>query len=98
MGEYQSILSDSEFVSITKLGVVHPLSVHIRAVQGSDIVDLIVGGVAHHLGVPARHRDVVEKNITIGMTPHLHQIGVERIASAGLRPLDDYEQSLIHSK
>src|SRR5581483_10208595 len=95
--EDQAVLADLELVAGVEIGLLDPVPVQERAVQAAEILDREAARAAGDDRVPARHGDVVEKDVAVRRSPDRRLRALERellarAAAAGAhdegRPLD----------
>src|SRR5581483_9667609 len=63
--EDQAVLADLELVAGVEIGLLDPVPVQERAVQAAEILDREAARAAGDDRVPARHGDVVEKDVAV---------------------------------
>src|SRR5687767_829117 len=85
-------LADLHLITAGQRGDVRAFPVDIGAVQAAHIVDGEPTALAAELGVPAADRDVVEKDVAVGMPPGRGDVLVEQEAAAGVGAALDYQQ------
>src|SRR5664280_1512075 len=90
--EHQPELADLHFVASLQIGLVDPLPVDVRAVQRADVThqeDVTLMAEGRML---ARDRDVVEEDVTVGVTPRGDLVRVEQETCTGVWPPEDHQQ------
>src|SRR5438105_3561154 len=65
--EHQAELADLHLVAVAESSGLDAFPVHIRSVEASDIPNGENASFPVKLGVPARHGDVVQENVTVGV-------------------------------
>src|SRR5205823_14465037 len=73
--------------------IVDLLAIYVGAVERTDVAHEIFGASPVDLGVAARHRDIVEKDIATRITSGGDHRAVERIPRATLGPARDDQQT-----
>src|SRR3954464_13764338 len=83
--EDQPELADPDLITVLEQCVVDAVTVHVGAVEAAHVVHLVgpLGPVELH--VPARHGDVVEEDVALGMAPGADDVRVQQVAAAGPR-------------
>src|SRR5262245_23529946 len=76
--EHESELADLHLVAVAERGALDALLVDIGAVERTRVGDHVALGGALHLGMTARHGDVVERDLAVRMPPEPGDIAVER--------------------
>src|SRR5215218_6824775 len=76
--EGQLELPDLQLVAVLEALRVHPLAVHVGAVERARVVEQPVAGAAHERRVLARDRHVVEEDVGLGRAPDRHPLASER--------------------
>src|SRR3954452_8574694 len=66
--EHESELADLHLVTVAEGGALDALLVDIGAVEGARVGDHVALCRALHLGMAARHGDVVERDLTVRMS------------------------------
>src|SRR5690348_916304 len=66
--EHQPELPDLQFVAAVQVSLFDPLSIEVGAVETADVVDGEGGAIVVHLGMPAGHGDVIEKDVAVRVT------------------------------
>ena len=84
--ERQLELADLELVTGGELRRFHPLSIHVRPVQASHVVDEELAVVPPELRVPSRHGDVVQEDVALGMPSRRRDVLVDQELGAGVGP------------
>src|SRR3546814_9919862 len=58
---------DLQLVAVAQRRLLDPVPVQVGAVERPDVADRVVVAGAEDLGVAARHRDVVEEDVALGV-------------------------------
>src|ERR1035437_8848485 len=88
----QSELADLDLVTSLQYGLVDPLPVDVRAVQRADVTDQEDITFAAEGRMPAGHRDVIEEDVTVGVTPRADLVRVEQESCTRVRTAKDHQQ------
>src|SRR5919206_1844100 len=78
---HESELADLHLVPSRQRGGVDPLAVDIRTVQRSDIMHRVSAAFTAKLGMPARHGDIVQKDVAVRMTASADDVLIEQEAA-----------------
>ena len=96
MYKHQLESADLQLFAVRQLMLIDTLTLDIRAVQRTDITHQIARPVAPNFRVPTGDRDVVQKDDAVGVSPHCHDIGVERIAGSRFRSVKHDKESFVN--
>ncbi len=90
--EAQAVAPDLHLVAVLQARLVDALAVHVGAVQRTDVAQHVPSSVALDDDVTARHRDVVEEDLGIGMAPDGGHRRLEPVRGTGVRavPHDEH--------
>src|SRR3954453_12274906 len=72
------VLADLQLVAVLEAVRVDAVPVDVGAVEGPEVVEVVVLPATHEQGVVARHRDVVEEHVGVGPAPDRHPVAAER--------------------
>src|ERR1019366_1133693 len=90
--EHQPELADLHLVACLQSGLVDALPVDVGAVQRADVTHQEDVTLAAEGRVLARHRDIVEKDVAVGVTPRGDVVRVEQETCTGVWPTKDHQQ------
>src|SRR2546423_15144682 len=89
--ENQPELADLHLVPVGQHRGVPWLAVDVGAVEAAPIHHDEVSALAAELGVPARHRDVVEEDVAVRVTTSARGGPIEQKARTGVRATPDHQ-------
>lgn len=90
--------ADLNDVAADKLGPIHKISVDVDTEDAAGIVRGESAALATELHVPAADRDVVEKDVAVGMPPDPCYIPVEEEVASGIGAVLDHQKCLPSGK
>src|SRR5689334_16111475 len=76
--EHQPVLADLHLVAPGEHGALDALAVEVGAVEASHVAHREPVALPDELGVPTRHRDVVQEDVAVGVPARGRQVGVEK--------------------
>ena len=88
----QAKLADLNFVATDQHSRLHRLPVDVGAVEATHVDNVEFVVLASKFGVPAAHRDVIEKDITAGMSARRRDRPIQQEARSGVRTPFHHQQ------
>src|ERR1035437_3947637 len=90
--EHQPELADLHLVASLQSGLVDPLPVDVRAVQRAHVTHQEDVTRAAEGRMLAGHRDVIEEDVAVGVTPCADLVSVQQEPCPAVRPAKNHQQ------